>query len=632
MLSPEDTLLLQRSGLFDADWYLDRYPDVLHCGTDPLRHYLRVGVTLLRDPGPRFSGRHYLLRYPDVAQAGLHPLLHYLHSGQAEGRLPYPMAVKPSRCTAAARLSHYRSLLETGGLSATPLAALEAAAENETDPGSAAGACEILAFWALYHNEFELALQWLTRLTARGGRDEIPGRLAPVYLVALEAVGKADQAWRLYQDLPESRDLHLAATRCAPTPGARLDCLNQALALAGAGPLRQIPGPGPLLDRLRGPDADPGRGSIGEEGPLVSVLMAAHNAADTILTALDGLCCQNWQNLEILVIDDASRDATAMRVRAAMRRDSRIRLIALERNRGAYAARNIGLQEAQGDFITLHDADDWSHPDRILVQMRFLLRERGFAGCMTQQTRVHEDLRVSRWSGSGNLVFENLSSLMLPRTLLQDCLGRWDEVRVSADSELLRRVRCLFGAQAVPLLDKGPLTLTRDHACNATVDDATGMGWFYYGARREYYEAQIAHHRRARSLCYSADRPRPFAIPKALDPTTAPAQMQRYDRIYVGLLQAMDPGTRTLLRWLDEDRVLGRRCGLVPLYTADLPPGGGLAIHPRLRERIDGAAVSVLCYGERADCVDFRRLPGQAIEETPRYLPQIWRNGERILM
>ena len=43
-------------------------------------------------------------------------------------------------------------------------------------------------------------------------------------------------------------------------------------------------------------------------------------------------------------------------------------------NGGAYVARNRGLAEAHGEFVTLHDADDWSHPDKIAAQADFLIR------------------------------------------------------------------------------------------------------------------------------------------------------------------------------------------------------------------------------------------------------------------
>jgi len=78
---------LRASPLFDADWYLARYPDVPEAGLDPAAHYIRAGAFEGRDPGPLFSSMDYYLANPDVAAAGWPALSHYLMFGQAEGRL-----------------------------------------------------------------------------------------------------------------------------------------------------------------------------------------------------------------------------------------------------------------------------------------------------------------------------------------------------------------------------------------------------------------------------------------------------------------------------------------------------------------------------------------------------------------
>lgn len=82
---------LRYNGLFDADWYRARYPDVAAAGVDPFDHFLTAGLDELRDPSPLFSARFYLRANADVAAAGLHPLVHYLRSGGAENRQPHPL-------------------------------------------------------------------------------------------------------------------------------------------------------------------------------------------------------------------------------------------------------------------------------------------------------------------------------------------------------------------------------------------------------------------------------------------------------------------------------------------------------------------------------------------------------------
>jgi hypothetical protein len=90
--------ILLRSSFFDPDWYLKTNLDVARRGEDSLDHYLEVGGTEGRSPGPCFNAQRYLLENPDVAKNGINPLLHYLQYGVAEGRqIQYlPMAVEIS--------------------------------------------------------------------------------------------------------------------------------------------------------------------------------------------------------------------------------------------------------------------------------------------------------------------------------------------------------------------------------------------------------------------------------------------------------------------------------------------------------------------------------------------------------
>jgi glycosyltransferase involved in cell wall biosynthesis len=83
--------LVDRSGLFDADFYLARNPDVAASGVDPLVHYLSVGATEGRDPNPVFDTAHYLAGNPDVRGSGVNPLVHYITQGAADGRDAHPL-------------------------------------------------------------------------------------------------------------------------------------------------------------------------------------------------------------------------------------------------------------------------------------------------------------------------------------------------------------------------------------------------------------------------------------------------------------------------------------------------------------------------------------------------------------
>lgn len=77
--------------LFDAHYYLEKYPDVRSVGIDAYAHFRRYGAAERRDPNPMFDTSWYCERYPDVTESGLNPLDHYYLVGAKEGRDPHPL-------------------------------------------------------------------------------------------------------------------------------------------------------------------------------------------------------------------------------------------------------------------------------------------------------------------------------------------------------------------------------------------------------------------------------------------------------------------------------------------------------------------------------------------------------------
>jgi glycosyltransferase involved in cell wall biosynthesis len=106
--------------------------------------------------------------------------------------------------------------------------------------------------------------------------------------------------------------------------------------------------------------------------PLVSIIMAAFRAERFIDDALASIRAQTHADLEIIVVDDGSPDATADRISRHADVDPRVRLIRLEANGGQSAAVNRGLREARGDYIKFFDADDVLSPDFVAVQLAAL--------------------------------------------------------------------------------------------------------------------------------------------------------------------------------------------------------------------------------------------------------------------
>lgn len=99
--------------------------------------------------------------------------------------------------------------------------------------------------------------------------------------------------------------------------------------------------------------------------PLVSVVMPSYNTAQYIREAVDSVLEQDYPNLELLVIDDGSTDATPEIIEAY---GERVRFFT-QQNAGAGAARNLGLREARGEYIAFLDSDDVWLPGKLQAQV-----------------------------------------------------------------------------------------------------------------------------------------------------------------------------------------------------------------------------------------------------------------------
>lgn len=102
--------------------------------------------------------------------------------------------------------------------------------------------------------------------------------------------------------------------------------------------------------------------------PLISVIVPMYNAAGTVADTLRSVRAQTHRELEIVVVDDGSTDASPEIVAAHAKADSRIRLLR-QANSGVAAARNLGAQHTQGSFIAPVDADDLWAPDKLERQL-----------------------------------------------------------------------------------------------------------------------------------------------------------------------------------------------------------------------------------------------------------------------
>lgn len=95
-----------------------------------------------------------------------------------------------------------------------------------------------------------------------------------------------------------------------------------------------------------------------ENMPNVSIIVPVYNVEKYIVECMDSLVGQTLKNIEIVLVDNGSEDASSGIIQWYAKKDKRIKIIKLESNQGLAKARNIGLSHATGEYIAFVDSDD----------------------------------------------------------------------------------------------------------------------------------------------------------------------------------------------------------------------------------------------------------------------------------
>lgn len=109
-----------------------------------------------------------------------------------------------------------------------------------------------------------------------------------------------------------------------------------------------------------------------KNNPFVSVLMTAYNAEEYIELAIQSILSQTYKNFEFIIIEDCSKDNTWKIIKDFAGKDKRINAIKNSENLKAGGSSNKGIPLCKGKYIVRMDADDWSYPDRIEKQVKYM--------------------------------------------------------------------------------------------------------------------------------------------------------------------------------------------------------------------------------------------------------------------
>ncbi len=162
--------------------------------------------------------------------------------------------------------------------------------------------------------------------------------------------------------------------------------------------------------------------------PLVSVIIPSHNAGRTLATAIHSILGQTYPRLEIIVVDDNSVDHTKEIISGFLKEFDNIRYYSLPYDdpkrldhkgkniNAGWLARNYGIREAKGEWITFQDADDASLPSRILFQYRAAEKFNSSHVCIDwqrfQKRLLAKSVNFSSIKGGGRKLFVSTDKIL----------------------------------------------------------------------------------------------------------------------------------------------------------------------------------------------------------------------------
>ncbi|MCR4418630.1 MAG: glycosyltransferase [Clostridia bacterium] len=211
--------------------------------------------------------------------------------------------------------------------------------------------------------------------------------------------------------------------------------------------------------------------------PTVSVIIPTYNRAHLVGRAIKSVLNQTYQDFEIIVVDDASRDNTEEVVRSF--NDPRIRYLRHEHNLGGSAARNTGIRAARGEFIAFLDSDDEWLPEKLAYQLAVFSEDHDCGAVYTELVWVSDDgpaRRVGTRAPEGNILKQLLGSNVVGTTssvvIRRECLervGLFDETLPSCqDWDLWIRIARLYRFRKVSI----PLVRYYWHRAQISTDEA----------------------------------------------------------------------------------------------------------------------------------------------------------------
>lgn len=464
-----------------------------------------------------FDGGWYLSIYEDIKQSGINPLIHYLEHGTHEGRVPVQNLALP-----------YEKHL-WAGLEDIMVPKLEKLLDViGSSPLQKSYAFWALARWYTWKKDFKKAAKYLEQfheLNVTFPNHQGPKLLLISLLIELGRFVEANQLIELAKDkFFDSSNLSLLYSNLLfkqypLSCNARLESINCIYQEYNLPLLTLKDKTLPLALNNLCSEGYP----VCESEKTVSVVVPCFNAAQYIVRALESLLAQTWSKLEVIIVDDASSDNTIDVTQRWIEKNAQLfgeKTFTIERkseNSGAYFSRNEGMSRASGQYLTVHDADDFSHSNKIELQVRSLEAKDAKAS-ISYWVRCNDSLFFERWRMEDALIYRNVSSLLISREVLDE-LGYWDQVRFGADTEYYERIIAYYGESAiVEVLPNVPLSLGLSDDSSLTQTKFSHLITQFAGVRKDYMSsARLWHKTNTQELFLAKnERVRKFPISDSL--------------------------------------------------------------------------------------------------------------------
>lgn len=178
----------------------------------------------------------------------------------------------------------------------------------------------------------------------------------------------------------------------------------------------------------------------------VTVIMTVHNGQHTIKKSIDCILSQTYSNFEFVIVDDGSTDKTKQILHEYEKNDNRIRVIYMDKI-GRSKALNIALKKSRGRFIANIDADDESHPDRLMKEYSFLM-EYPEIGLVASNAEIIFDNETVKWKEYENKKFDAV--------LISDILKRKNPIphsSVMINTDVIRKEDYIYNENLSRVVD-----------------------------------------------------------------------------------------------------------------------------------------------------------------------------------